>query len=157
MAGINRETKRCQKEQELLSASMASVIPRTLEWAAREAALRYVPLIVIAVHQPSVGYRGSAASYPQENARTVQIWAAVRGQTEKVITGLGRNVPPQFSVNAVCGFPAEELLAAGEGPELLVVGSRGAGGFARLVMGSVSAQVTQHALCPMVVIPAGDH
>jgi nucleotide-binding universal stress UspA family protein len=59
-------------------------------------------------------------------------------------------------VDAVSGSPAEELLSATQDAELLVVGSRGAGGFARLVMGSVSSQVSHHAPCPVVVIPAGE-
>lgn len=86
----------------------------------------------------------------------MRIRAAVREQTEKVIAGLGENIPPQFGVDAVSGSPAEELLIAAKEADLLVVGSRGAGGFARLVMGSISSQVAQHAHCPVVVIPAGD-
>ena len=129
---------------------------RALQWAAREAALREVPLTVITVHQPAVGYWGSAVSYPEDHALSVRIRAAVREQTEKVIAGLGENIPPQFSVDAVSGSPAEEVLIAAKEADLLVVGSRGAGGFARLVLGSVSSQVAQHAHCPVVVIPAGD-
>jgi nucleotide-binding universal stress UspA family protein len=55
-------------------------------------------------------------------------------------------------VRAVTGFPAEELIKASGDADLLVVGSRGAGGFAKLIMGSVSDQVMHHAHCPVVVV-----
>jgi nucleotide-binding universal stress UspA family protein len=51
------------------------------------------------------------------------------------------------------GDVAEELVKASQSADMLVVGSRGGGGFARLLMGSVSSQVVHHALCPVVVIP----
>ena len=54
------------------------------------------------------------------------------------------------------GLPAEELLSAARDADMIVVGSRGAGGFARLLMGSVSTQITHHALCPAVIIPWDD-
>jgi nucleotide-binding universal stress UspA family protein len=87
---------------------------------------------------------------------TVRFRDAAREQTDKMIDRLGEQTPPQVNINAVSGSPAEELLAAGEGADLIVLGTRGAGGFARLVMGSVSYQVTHHAHCPVVVIPADD-
>ncbi len=52
------------------------------------------------------------------------------------------------------GLPAEELIRASRDAELIVVGSRGAGRLRRLVTGSVSNRVSQHARCPVVVIPA---
>jgi nucleotide-binding universal stress UspA family protein len=52
---------------------------------------------------------------------------------------------------AVEGSAAAALLDAAEDADLVVVGSRGHGGFARLVLGSVSEQVAHHAPCPVVI------
>jgi len=53
----------------------------------------------------------------------------------------------------VDGPAAHVLIDAGRDADLLVVGSRGYGGFTGLLMGSVSAQCVQHASCPVTVIP----
>jgi len=50
-------------------------------------------------------------------------------------------------------LPVEELINAGKDADMIVLGSRGAGGFTRLMMGSVAGQVAQHALCPVLIVP----
>ncbi len=57
---------------------------------------------------------------------------------------------------AIEGNPAQVLLDAARGADLLVVGSRGHGGFAEALLGSVSQHCVQHASCPVVVIRGQD-
>jgi len=54
----------------------------------------------------------------------------------------------------IAGHPAEVLLQAADGAQLLVVGSRGHGTFAGILLGSVSQHCVQHPPCPVAVIPA---
>ena len=63
------------------------------------------------------------------------------------------DVPVTFVAGT--GRPAEVLLAEAVGAELLVVGSRGSGGFSGLIMGSVSQKVLAHADCPVAVLHPG--
>ena len=127
---------------------------RALDWAVREAAVRRTPLTVLTVHQAIAGYwSGTAVSYPGDPGLAQQAQEMAQKQTDAVLEQAGPQRPPAVTVRSVTGFPAEELIQAGADADMLVVGSRGAGGFKRLLMGSVSTQVTHHALCPVVVIP----
>lgn len=128
-----------------------------LEWAAREAAVRHAPLTVITVHQAVAGYWGGAVAFPGDPDLTKKAQGAAKEETDTVLEKFEEGSrPSSVVVKAVNGLPAEVLLEASEGADMLVVGSRGSGGFKRLLMGSVSTQVTHHAHCPVVVIPV-DH
>ncbi|MFF7475104.1 universal stress protein [Streptomyces sp. NPDC008092] len=67
---------------------------------------------------------------------------------------LGADTAGSVRSHLVHGNTTDVLLRAAEGAEALVVGSRGRGGFARALLGSVSQQVCQHASCPVVIVRA---
>ena len=127
---------------------------RALEWAVNEAAVRRAPLTVLTVNQAVAGYWGEPVAYPGDPDRTTKAREAAQEETDSVLRKVDEGSrPPSVTVQAVTGLPAEELLSATADADMIVVGSRGAGGFKRLLLGSVSTQVTHHAHCPVVVIP----
>ncbi len=69
---------------------------------------------------------------------------------ETVRSVLGDNAPVTCRVER--GHPAPVLVAASERAQLLVVGSRGHGAFAGMLLGSVSQHCVHHAHCPVVII-----
>ncbi|MEK0096915.1 universal stress protein [Streptomyces sp. NPDC056002] len=77
---------------------------------------------------------------------------AERGLVEEVRAVLGENGADLVHERLVRGNAAEVLVDAAEGAEMLVVGSRGHGGFRRALLGSVSQQVAHHAPCPVTII-----
>ena len=60
-------------------------------------------------------------------------------------------VHPAIEQVVIAGLPSQELVHESKGAEMIVVGSRGRGGFLGLLLGSTAAQVIHHAMCPVVV------
>jgi nucleotide-binding universal stress UspA family protein len=126
---------------------------RALEWAVNEAAIRHAPLTVLAVHQVAVsGWTRNPIIYPADQPETEKLRQAAQEATRKAVDQAGEPGPASVTVRAVSGLPARELIDASADADLVVVGSRGGGGFAKLLLGSVSSQVAHHARCPVVVI-----
>lgn len=127
---------------------------RALEWAAKEAGALHVPLTVLTVHEvPVSGWTGNPIILPPDAPAVEQAQQAAEDATRKALTLLGDSRPPSVTVRAVNGFSARELINASRDADLVVVGSRGGGGFARLMLGSVSNKVVHQAHCPVVVVP----
>jgi nucleotide-binding universal stress UspA family protein len=78
-----------------------------------------------------------------------------RRELDRVVDGVIAGHPDYVEVirTVVESAPARALIDASKGADLLVVGTRGRGGFAGLLIGSVSQQCVHHSRCPVVVVP----
>ncbi len=126
---------------------------RALEWAMREAAAHQVPLTVLTVNEAIRSYYSGMAIFPDDPVRTEDARKLAQAETDEVLAGLDGPHPASVTVTAVHGFPVEEIIGAAKDADMIVVGSRGAGGFTRLMMGSVADQVAKHAHCPVLIVP----
>jgi nucleotide-binding universal stress UspA family protein len=78
--------------------------------------------------------------------------AAKQQQADVLTAVLGPEPSLEVEQRVVEGHPAQQLVVAAEGADLLVVGSRGHGGFVGMLLGSVSQHVSAHAPCPVLVV-----
>ncbi len=123
---------------------------RALEYAVAEA--RAHRGRVEAVHVWHIPY---GASYPY-GALAIDpddVESDARRRLDELVDGTDtRGLVQPVARVTTCGTPARSLLDAAKGADLLVVGSRGLGGFRGLLLGSVSEQCVRHAGCPVVVV-----
>jgi nucleotide-binding universal stress UspA family protein len=121
-----------------------------LRFAVNEARMRGARLrIVTAWRIPAMAYASAFA--PGIDPQFFQHTAA---SASKEATAEARRIAPDLEIEATTpeAQPAGALLSASENADLLVVGSRGHGGFASLLLGSVSQQLAHHARCPLTII-----
>jgi nucleotide-binding universal stress UspA family protein len=130
---------------------------RALRWAIRQAGLTGAAVdAVIAWHLPELaaasgfGVVGAIEPVYDFQERAGKIVADAISSTLDPAS----DVPVRARVDQ--GHAAQVLLDASAGADLLVVGSRGHGGFAEALLGSVSQHCVQHAPCPVVIIRGPD-
>ena len=122
-----------------------------LRFASREAELRKEPLRAVCVwHTPTAAYAGGGF-IPELGEETYRSGARKMAEDE-LAEVLGANGEVTHGVELREGNAAEALIEASRDASMLVVGSRGRGGFTKLLLGSVSQQCAGHARCPVVIV-----
>jgi nucleotide-binding universal stress UspA family protein len=135
-----------------------------LRFALEDAARRNVPVEAVIAYRPP-DFRADFTGLGR--AGEERMVDSMRTQHEEAAHGAVRDVTreltgpvPEVHVRAVMGTPSAVLVRESEGADLLVLGSRGHGGFHSMLLGSTSIQCTMHATCPVTVVhspEAGRH
>jgi nucleotide-binding universal stress UspA family protein len=149
---VVRETATPSSPRVVVGVDGSETARRALAWALDEGRARQADVEVVnAWHPPYVG------AYPYDPA-ALDLELFEQGARDLVAEMLeGQDVsglPSPPKVTVVSDTAAQAVITAAEGADLIVIGSRGRGGFAGLLLGSVSQQVARHAPCPVVVVPA---
>jgi nucleotide-binding universal stress UspA family protein len=125
---------------------------RALRWARFLAGATGSDLLAVTAWQPVSTYGWAGAGWtaapgdwnPAEDADKI-----LAASVDEVF---GSDRPANLVLSTVEGNAAQALLTLADGARMLVVGSRGHGGFAGLLLGSVSAASSEHATCPVLVV-----
>jgi nucleotide-binding universal stress UspA family protein len=123
-----------------------------LAWAARYAdAIGATLRAVLAWHYPSVAGLPPIGHTPEPV--TSQVEQSRYEILDKAIASACSELPPiQVDRKVVYGHPAQALIDESSNADLLVVGSKGHGGFTGMMLGSISTHCVAHATCPVTVV-----
>jgi len=125
-----------------------------LRFALEEATLRQATLRVVHAWQYAyIGATGFEGSYPGLGGDIKELRAAAERDLDATLQeAIPETGTIEIERRVVEDRPAAALVEESRGADMLVVGSRGHGGFAGLLLGSVSQQVAHHAACPVVIV-----
>lgn len=124
---------------------------RSLSWAAGEADLREAPLVAVHAWMSStIEAVDPKGTFPDASGLGADA-------SDRLDDWIASSVPNPGAVRAVLrwGEPADVVLSEAQGASMVVMGTRGRGGFTGLLLGSVSRKVLHMAPCPVVVLPRG--
>lgn len=120
---------------------------QALRWAARLAPTLDARIEAVAAWQFPTGAGWTALPYDWDPQSDMQ-----KLLTATVDEVFGAHRPADLWLRLREGHPATVLLHEADGAAMVIVGSRGHGGFAGMLLGSVSAAVAEHATCPVLVV-----
>ena len=123
-----------------------------LLFALDDAARRGVPVEAVTTYRPPDYWMDfyAVATYQPDQVRSTAVERLRQFVTE--VMAEGPQPPPVVHLHVAVGTAADVLVEESHGAQVLVVGSRGHGGFASMLLGSVSMQCALHASCPVTVV-----
>jgi nucleotide-binding universal stress UspA family protein len=126
-----------------------------LDWAVREAGQRGASVHAVMAWEYPQAYATNVWGLGMDPTLDIKegLATATAAEASRIAGEVGEAEDMAITSAAVEGHPARALLQAAEDADLLVVGSRGHGGFVGALLGSVSQHVVCHASCPVVVVP----
>jgi nucleotide-binding universal stress UspA family protein len=127
---------------------------RALRWALKEAAVRGQEVDAVIVWQSPYDFGGGLYYLRVDEEEIVR--RARERLAESIAEVAGQTPSVEIHQVVLQGDPAKTLCAWSGDADLLIVGSRGHGGFAPLSLGSVSSKCAHHSRCPVVIVPKGD-
>jgi nucleotide-binding universal stress UspA family protein len=126
-----------------------------LIFAEKEARLRGATLRAVHAWQYGyIGYTGLEGAMPALGGDIKELHAAAEAALEASVREALPDSHVEIERRTIQGVPAGVLVDESRDADLLVVGSRGHGGFVGLLLGSVSQQCAHHAECPVVIVHA---
>ncbi|OIK26031.1 universal stress protein [Streptomyces malaysiense] len=144
--------RQSERERIVVGVDGSEGSKQALDWAVRQAELTggWVEA-VIAWDVPQ--FHGGLGWMPPSSSDEAALEERARSEVTSAVEGAVA-AHPTVQVSAVAGYgsPASVLLEASRDAALLVVGSRGLGGFKGLLLGSVAQHCVQHAHCPVLVL-----
>lgn len=148
--GVGTSPEDPERERIVVGVDGSKPAQHALRWAMEEARKRLATLeAVYAWRSPAVGvgpgiYTLDTQTIEEESRRIL---------TDAVAREEPIQLPTPVHYTILCGPPGQVILEAAKGADLVVMGTRGRGGFKGLLLGSASHQVARHAPCPVVVAP----
>ncbi|MEU3273141.1 universal stress protein [Saccharomonospora sp. NPDC006951] len=147
--GRKRHAKPAESGPVVVGVDGSTTSTAAVAFAAREAGLRETGLVLVHTWTHTPPNPPDSASGEEKD-----VAARVKAELEADVALCERRFPGvRVEVVAERGKPVRALLARSETARLLVVGSRGRGGFAGMLLGSTSQSMVTHARCPVVVVP----
>jgi len=118
-------------------------------WAALEASERRCGLTLVHAVLPPVGSSPFGAGMPSDVNPMAEVRQGALTELDEIASTL---TAADIQTRIEVGSPSGIMIGASETAAMVVVGSRGQGGFKRLLLGSVSTQVATHSACPVIII-----